>query len=77
MITTFTIREGNSMTAKFSENRRTFLKTAVLLSGSAVGLSLAAGTEVKKQPPPPEPGQKTRGYRLTEHIKKYYRTIGI
>jgi len=65
------------MKAKFSDKRRTFLKTTVLLSGSAIGLVLAARTEAKKQLPPVNSGRKAQGYRLTEHIKKYYRTAQI
>jgi hypothetical protein len=65
------------MTAKFSDNRRTFLKMAVLLGGTTVGLALAkkAATEpIRTQPLQKKQGQ---GYRVTEHIRMYYRAARI
>jgi hypothetical protein len=55
-------------------NRRTFLKMAAFFSGFAALLTLGkpAGFASPKKPvPQPTSGQ---GYRLTEHIRKYYET---
>jgi len=57
-----------------SSDRRTFIKRAALLGGSA--LLAAFGTPKTAQPAADAPQPKTpgQGYRLTAHIKKYYET---
>ena len=66
------------MTAKFSDNRRTFLKMAVLLGGTTVGLVLAQKAAAKQEPVIKQQKEKTGlGYRETEHISKYYKTARI
>jgi hypothetical protein len=64
------------MNINTSSNRRTFLKGAVLLGGTA--LALAAGGRKKTNPETinPQPAAPDRGYRLTAHIRKYYETAG-
>jgi hypothetical protein len=54
--------------------RRKFLKSATIIGGLAALLGLvkpadAGPKELQRQPE--QPGQ---GYRLTEHVKKYYET---
>ena len=71
------IREENRMTAKFSDNRRTFLKMAVLLGGTTVGLALAKKTAAGTDQPPSPQEKPGRGYRVTEHISKYYKAARI
>ncbi len=62
----------------FFGNRRTFLKGAAILGG----LTLLLGLErpAASQPELPTPPQETsvkKGYRLTEHVKKYYETARL
>jgi hypothetical protein len=54
-------------------DRRKFIKSAAIASGLAFLLSRVRPAAAKtKQPlPQEEPG---KGYRLTEHIRKYYET---
>lgn len=54
-------------------NRRTFIKGAALLGGLAVWLGMGRPDvfKTKGQPPAQEP-PAGQGYRLTEHVKKYY-----
>lgn len=63
------------MKTNFSSDRRTFIKRATLLGGSA--LALALGVPKTARPaaaPAPEPATRNEGYRLTAHVKKYYET---
>ncbi len=57
--------------------RRTFLKGAALLSGCAALLTLMKPAAAAAKQPVPQPPQSGQGYRLTEHIKKYYETAGM
>jgi hypothetical protein len=55
-------------------SRRMFIKGAGLLGGLAV-LFGAGGLRIfKAKPPLPRPEPSGQGYRLTEHVKKYYET---
>lgn len=62
------------MNIDLSGNRRTFLKRAALFGWLGVllvsGRPAAAGP--KKELPAPSPA--SQGYRLTEHVKRYYET---
>ena len=63
------------MKTNFASDRRTFIKRAALLGGSA--LALALGVPKTAQPAAvsaPEPKAQDQGYRLTAHVKKYYET---
>ena len=63
------------MKTNLLSDRRTFIKRATLLGGSA--LALALGVPKTARPAamsPPEPKAKDQGYRLTAHVKKYYET---
>ncbi len=55
-------------------HRRMFLKRAALLGGSAALLSFIKPTAAPAEPPAQQPSESGRGYRLTEHIRKYYET---
>lgn len=62
------------MADKYSDERRSFLKTITLISGAAACLPMARkALPVGKQPQllSEKPAQ---GYRETEHISKYYQT---
>ncbi len=54
--------------------RRKFLKSATIFGGLAalVGIVRPAGAGPRQ--PQPQPKQSGQGYRLTEHVKKYYET---
>jgi hypothetical protein len=64
------------MNIENSGNRRTFFKQAALFGW--LGVLLVAGRPAVAKPkqslPKPEPSGQ--GYRLTEHVKKYYETAG-
>jgi hypothetical protein len=65
------------MKTEFSGTRRTFVKCAAIFSGLTVLLGrvrLASGEPEKPLPQQDDPSQ---GYRLTEHVKKYYETARL
>jgi len=68
------------MKMNFSGNRRTFLKNMAIVGGSLtltalLGSRRPAAARVKSDPPAKDTGHA--GYRLTEHIQKYYETAGL
>ncbi len=65
------------MTAQFSDNRRSFLKMAVLLGTTTVGLALAGKGRTEQEHPLTRKEKLGPGYRETEHIKKYYKSARI
>ncbi len=61
------------MRSELSSDRRTFFKHAALFGW--LGVLLVAGRPAAKPKKPlPEPGPSGQGYRMTEHVKKYYET---
>jgi hypothetical protein len=60
------------MNIELSSDRRTFFKQAALFGW--LGVLLVAGKPAVAKPknPLPEPEPSGQGYRLTEHVKKYY-----
>jgi hypothetical protein len=65
------------MTQKYSDDRRKFLKVAALFGGAAICLPVSKGVAAIRQPSlrlPEKPGQ---GYRVTEHIREYYKAARI
>lgn len=64
------------MKIEFSGSRRTFLKSATIFGG--VSLLLGMGGKLpdgqKQDASDRKPEQTGQGYRLTEHVKKYYET---
>ena len=64
------------MKSEFSGNRRTFLKGAAIFGGLALLLGLDRPAAAKPKPSPPQQ-QEPKGYRLTEHVKKYYETARL
>lgn len=66
------------MKMEFSGNRRTFIKRAAIVSGFAalIGLIKPAGVKAgaKQAESLRQPEESGRGYRLTEHVKRYYET---
>jgi len=63
------------MKTNLLSDRRTFIKRAALLGGAA--LLTALGDPKTARPAAasaPKPKTPDQGYRLTEHVKKYYET---
>ena len=57
------------------ESRRAFLKGARGVGALSVLAAAAASGAAEAAPAPaPEPAPEAKGYRVTEHIQKYYRT---
>jgi hypothetical protein len=54
--------------------RRKFLKGATILGGLTALLGIPRATAAKLPDPPRQPEHSGRGYRLTEHVRKYYET---
>jgi hypothetical protein len=65
------------MTGKYSDDRRKFLKVAALFGGAAVCLPMARGAAAVRPPPRPMPEKRGQGYRVTEHIREYYKAARI
>ena len=63
------------MKREFAGSRRAFIKNAALFAGLAAllgrGDRTAAAAPIK---PRENKNQESQGYRLTEHVKKYYHT---
>ncbi len=64
------------MTTEYSEERRKFLKSVVILGGAVATLSAAQETAMPGKPDSSLPKTSAQGYRETEHISKYYRSAG-
>jgi len=65
------------MTENYSDERRTFLKTVALISGVAALLPLAGETAAGNKPVLKQAEKTAQGYRVTEHIRKYYQAARI
>lgn len=64
------------MAKEYSDERRTFLKAAALLSGVTACLTLEP--KAASEPRLPRPQEKSyQGYTETEHIRKYYKAARI
>jgi hypothetical protein len=61
------------MKQEFSGNRRTFLKGAAIIGGLALLLGRNRPAAARPEPSPPRQ-EPSKGYRLTEHVKRYYET---
>jgi hypothetical protein len=63
------------MKMEFPSNRRTFIKkSAAFFGGFAVLITMDRPAVAKPKQSSPEPEPSGQGYRLTEHVKKYYET---
>ena len=58
---------------ELSGSRRMFLKGAAIIGGLALLFGRNRPAEAKPEPPPPQQ-QPSKGYQVTEHVKKYYET---
>ncbi len=57
--------------------RRKFLKGAAIFGGLAALLGIAKPAPAALKEPQRQPERSGRGYRLTDHIKKYYETARL
>ncbi len=67
-------KEEAKMNIESIMGRRKFLKNGAILSGLAALLGLTRPAAKGRKEPVPNPEPSGQGYRLTEHIKKYYET---
>jgi hypothetical protein len=58
----------------FQASRREFFRSAVALGGTAVLLTLRGERAPADEPQQPQREPASRGYRLTEHVARYYQT---
>jgi hypothetical protein len=54
--------------------RRKFLKGAAIFSGLATLLGVVRPAAAGMKEPQAQPEHSSQGYRLTDHVKKYYET---
>jgi hypothetical protein len=64
------------MSTQSKTGRRSFFTGLGALAAAGVAAKIASSPPDTAPPPEPEPPPGT-GYRLTEHIQKYYRTTKI
>ena len=57
--------------------RRKFLKSATIFGGLAALLGVVRPATARKKEPQAQPEHSDQGYRLTEHVKKYYETARL
>jgi len=63
------------MKMELSATRRTFIKSVTIFGGLSLLLGPGGKSAAKRQEETsPQPEPSAQGYRLTEHIKKYYET---
>jgi hypothetical protein len=65
------------MKMEFSGSRRTFIKSAAVFGGFAALLGRVKPVTAKTKRPPLQQEESGKGYRLTEHVKKYYETARL
>jgi hypothetical protein len=66
------------MRMEFPDNRRTFIKkSAAFFGGFAVLFAVGKPEVVKPKQASEQPEPSRQGYRLTEHIRKYYEKASI
>ncbi|PKN89470.1 MAG: formate dehydrogenase [Deltaproteobacteria bacterium HGW-Deltaproteobacteria-1] len=65
------------MEIKVSGGRRAFIKGAAIFCGSLALMGIVKPAPVKPEEPLPQSSESKGGYRLTEHIKKYYETAKL
>jgi len=65
------------MKIEFSGNRRSFIKNAAIFGGLAAILGTLRPASARTSDPQLKPEPQSHGYRLTEHIKKYYETARL
>ena len=65
------------MKVELSASRRTFMASAAILSGFAALFGMVKRAPTRAKEPMPEQERVDEGYRLTEHVQKYYETARL
>ncbi len=65
------------MKTEFTGTRRTFIKCAALFSGLAALLGRVRPASAAPKASLARPDEPSQGYRLTEHVKRYYETTRL
>ncbi len=65
------------MKTESTMERRKFLKGAALASGLAALLGMIKPASARSPKPAPQSDGTGQGYRLTEHVKRYYETARL
>ena len=63
-----------SKQAALNEQRRTFVKSSVLLGTGAAAAAALPGTAVAAIEPEQAPETKQKGYQVTPHVIAYYKS---
>ena len=72
-----TEKEEGKMKIESSVGRRTFLKGAAIFGGLTALFGLARPAVAGPKEEVRRPEHSGRGYRLTEHVKRYYKTARL
>ena len=70
-------KEERAMKLQFSCDRRTFMKRAAILGGLAALTGLGRPADAAPKQPEKQSEPRAAGYRLTEHVKRYYETARL
>lgn len=65
------------MKTEFTGSRRAFMKNAATFTGLAVLLGRSRHVAATPSKPLEQKTESGQGYRLTEHVKKYYETARL
>ena len=65
------------MDFEFVTERRKFLKSATIFGGLAALLGVVRPEAAERKEPQRQGEGSSQGYRLTEHVKKYYETARL
>lgn len=60
-----------------TSTRRTFLGGTILVGGLAMLLGLQRPLQTEPDAPKKQEEKRGRGYRLTEHVKRYYESARL
>ena len=65
------------MKMEFTGSRRAFIKSAAIFAGFAALLGRDRQAAAAAKQPVEQKTESSQGYRLTEHVKKYYETARL
>ncbi len=71
------MKEEDKMKIQSIIGRRQFLKGTTIFGGLAALLGMVRPAPAGPKEPQDQPERSGQGYRLTEHIKKYYETARL
>jgi hypothetical protein len=70
-------KEEDKMKIKSIIGRRTFLRSVTIFAGLAALLGIVRPAAAGPKKPQRQPEHSGQGYRLTEHVKRYYETARL